>query len=414
MVSPRKLLRADRAQKPFKADLSTIRKAQKVSIPSTDNKFKRGLTSKVPGSREIGSPGFDNPRENIDPTLKTQALQTQELKVGAMSYPKTDGTNTQVIQTDGSGSLSWVAAAAGGGDVTAAVNLTDETIVQGDGGAKGVKTSTATVAQIASNVSHVSGDGSDHANVALNDTHRGSDGKNHADVVLNNTHRADVTGDPHNIAADTLTFTNKTFNANGAGNSLSNIDIADLANGTDGQLITWDAAGAPTTVAVGTATHVLTSNGVGAAPTFQAAAGGGTWTAVHKTSDEIVNNSAVLQNDDDLKFAMAANTSYKFKLFMSTTLRASSDFKFNFTVPAGCSYSAQEPRKAYGTWGIMYSGSGDRTYLVTSTSNTIGLVIGEIQNGGTAGDFQLQWAQNAAIVESTTMETGSFIEYTEV
>ena len=53
------------------------------------------------------------------------------------------------------------------------------------------------------------------------------------------------------------------------------VDVADLANGTDGELITWDAAGAPATVATGTATHVLTSNGAGAAPTFQAAAGAG-------------------------------------------------------------------------------------------------------------------------------------------
>ena len=57
---------------------------------------------------------------------------------------------------------------------------------------------------------------------------------------------------------------------------------ADLANGTDGELITWDAAGAPAVVAAGTATHVLTSNGAGAAPTFQAAAGGGGggWTEI--------------------------------------------------------------------------------------------------------------------------------------
>ena len=83
---------------------------------------------------------------------------------------------------------------------------------------------------------------------------------------------ADIFG---GAAAATETFTNKTFDANGTGNSLTNIDVADLANGTDGELITWSAAAAPATVAVGTATHVLTSNGVGTAPTFQAAAGGG-------------------------------------------------------------------------------------------------------------------------------------------
>lgn len=48
------------------------------------------------------------------------------------------------------------------------------------------------------------------------------------------------------------------------------VNVSDLANGTDGELITWDASGVPTTVAVGTATHVLTSNGVGTEPTFQA------------------------------------------------------------------------------------------------------------------------------------------------
>jgi len=80
--------------------------------------------------------------------------------------------------------------------------------------------------------------------------------------------------------SNTKTLTNKTFDANGTGNSLSNVDIADLANGTDGELITWDASGAPTTVGVGTADYVLTSNGAGAAPTFQALAASGGFASV--------------------------------------------------------------------------------------------------------------------------------------
>lgn len=80
-------------------------------------------------------------------------------------------------------------------------------------------------------------------------------------------------------AATSDTLTNKTFDANGTGNSLSNVDVADLANGTDGELITWDASGVPAAVAVGTSTQVLTSNGVGAAPTFQD--GGGSTIGVH-------------------------------------------------------------------------------------------------------------------------------------
>lgn len=49
----------------------------------------------------------------------------------------------------------------------------------------------------------------------------------------------------------------------------------DIADGTAGELMTWDAAGVAALVATGAATEVLTSNGAGTAPTFQAGGGGG-------------------------------------------------------------------------------------------------------------------------------------------
>jgi len=58
------------------------------------------------------------------------------------------------------------------------------------------------------------------------------------------------------------------------------VTLAKLASGTDGELITWDASGDPAAVAVGTATDVLTSNGAGSAPTFQAAGGGGGFASI--------------------------------------------------------------------------------------------------------------------------------------
>jgi hypothetical protein len=72
------------------------------------------------------------------------------------------------------------------------------------------------------------------------------------------------------------TSLNNLITAHGA---LATADIADdaitlakMAAGTDGNLITYDASGDPAYVATGTATQVLTSNGAGAAPTFQAPA----------------------------------------------------------------------------------------------------------------------------------------------
>ena len=51
------------------------------------------------------------------------------------------------------------------------------------------------------------------------------------------------------------------------------IGLAELKAGTDGELITWDASGNPTTVAAGTSGHFLKSQGAGSVPVFAAAGG---------------------------------------------------------------------------------------------------------------------------------------------
>ena len=92
----------------------------------------------------------------------------------------------------------------------------------------------------------------------------------------------------------TQTLTNKTID--GSQLVAASVAVSKLANGTDGELITWDASGVAATVAVGTAGHVLTSNGAGAAPTFQAAAGG------------VTDHGALtgLADDDHTQYALLA------------------------------------------------------------------------------------------------------------
>lgn len=53
------------------------------------------------------------------------------------------------------------------------------------------------------------------------------------------------------------------------------VTLAKMAGGTAGNLITYDASGDPAAVATGNAGDVLTSNGTGAAPTFQPLSAGG-------------------------------------------------------------------------------------------------------------------------------------------
>jgi len=85
-----------------------------------------------------------------------------------------------------------------------------------------------------------------------------------------------VSGTASSLTAGTVTTNaNLTGVVTSSGNATAIADkaigIAKLADGTDGELITWNASGVIAAVAAGNATQVLTSNGAGAAPTFQAA-----------------------------------------------------------------------------------------------------------------------------------------------
>jgi hypothetical protein len=77
---------------------------------------------------------------------------------------------------------------------------------------------------------------------------------------------------------------NTVLRSDGTDPAWGKIAVADLASGTDGQLITWDASGVAAVVATGNDTQVLTSNGAGTAPTFQAA-GAGDLVASNNLSD---------------------------------------------------------------------------------------------------------------------------------
>ena len=80
--------------------------------------------------------------------------------------------------------------------------------------------------------------------------------------------------------------------------SATSLPWTGMATGTDGQIPTFDSSGNPAFVATGTAGHVLTSNGAGAAPTFQAPAGGGATTALDNLA-AVAINAALLPGADN-------------------------------------------------------------------------------------------------------------------
>lgn len=101
--------------------------------------------------------------------------------------------------------------------------------------------------------------------------------------VTNATHTGDVTG---SVA---LTITNKA------------VEIVMLDDGTDGELITWDATGVAATVSTGSAGQVLTSNGIGIAPTFQA--GGSDGNGIYDGNGSLGGNTTVTMGGNGLAFS---------------------------------------------------------------------------------------------------------------
>lgn len=152
-----------------------------------------------------------------------------------------------------------------------------------------------------------------------------------------------------------------------------------------------------------------------------------------KTANETVNNSAALQNDDHLFQALGANETWQFEFVISYNSVTVPDFKLALIVPAGATLRANVAGLASnGSSGTAVTGSagpiatanslmvsltasGEYAVLCGAWSGTGGVVptvariSGTVCTAGTAGNLQLQWAQNSAHVSDTTVYTDSYL-----
>ncbi|MBA7582184.1 hypothetical protein ES708_24104 [subsurface metagenome] len=129
---------------------------------------------------------------------------------------------------------------------------------------------------------------------------------------------------------------------------------------------------------------------------------------VVKPDDQIVNNSEVLVNDEDLVIPVGANDVW-FVVIMLKAMSASvnPDMNYVFAVPAG------------GAMGLLDSAKFVSNSVYVPIDGLVAITLpnyvdernmclfGIYTGGGTAGNLQLQWAQNTATAEDTTMKAKS-------
>jgi hypothetical protein len=132
----------------------------------------------------------------------------------------------------------------------------------------------------------------------------------------------------------------------------NSVTLAKMAHGTDGELITYDAAGAPANVAVGTSGHILTSGGAGVAPTFQAAAGGGGLIKILTTSVSSGASSVTIDN-------IFTSTYKNYKVVLSNMIPATTNtvLWMRLLNSSGTVISSSNYRY-YNLGSEVYSGSG--------------------------------------------------------
>lgn len=172
---------------------------------------------------------------------------------------------------------------------------------------------------------------------------------------------------------------------------------------TAGDIAYATAASTWARLGIGTANQLLRTNTGATAPEWTTV--GIPPTIVRKSAEEIVNNSAVMQNDDELLLAVGASEVWEFELYIRhTSATTTPDIDILFAVPAASSL-LKIPN-----YNTAHQEVADADITLASSSANNGYWAKYLYIGGAnAGNIQLTWAQNVATAEDTKVLANSFI-----
>lgn len=135
--------------------------------------------------------------------------------------------------------------------------------------------------------------------------------------------------------------------------------------------------------------------------------------AVRKSADESVTSSTTLQNDDELKIPIQANEKVVVRFVLLVDVQGAVGIKVAVTVPSGATMDAGVVAVGTGNVPVVGVGSTSGSAIIATTPGyalTVIYVDVTVSNGATAGDVQLQWAQNTSSGTASKVLRGSSAE----
>jgi hypothetical protein len=151
---------------------------------------------------------------------------------------------------------------------------------------------------------------------------------------------------------------------------------------------------------------------------------------VHKSAAEIVNNSATLQDDDQLFFPIEVGENWLVEAFLVLQVASgggAADFKFGWSGPAAAAATwgvvgeaaaialgAMWWARAPGSVASASRGIADTVSIDGITGTTGALLIGVFNSPTNAGTIRLQWAQNTATAANSQVNEHSVLRLTRV
>lgn len=130
---------------------------------------------------------------------------------------------------------------------------------------------------------------------------------------------------------------------------------------------------------------------------------------VVKQTNEVVNNSIALQDDNELGFSIGANEEWTYRFVVQANANAAADFRFAVTAPSGatCFVSFSDPEGA--TSDGQYGCGVTSVSVPANTATDLYEITGSVKNGATAGVVRLQWAQFTLNASNATVFAGSYL-----